>query len=112
MKVDDIDINIGGPSGQTLDDVIDVLRGRVGTKVIIRVQRRGLREPFDLTLTREEILPQNVKREMLENQIGYIKISNFTGRTNAEFKTAITELHEEGMTALILDLRDNPGGLA
>lgn len=111
MKVDDIDINIGGPSGQTLDDVIDILRGRVGTKVIIRVQRRGLREPFDLTLTREEILPQNVKREMLENQIGYIKISNFTGRTNAEFKTAITELHEEGMTALILDLRDNPGGL-
>ncbi len=111
VKVDDIPIDIGGPSGQTLDDVIDILRGRVGTKVIIRIQRRGLREPFDLTLTREEILPQNVKRGMLENQIGYIKISNFTGRTNAEFKTAITELHEEGMTGLILDLRDNPGGL-
>ena len=111
MEVDDIPIDIGGPKGQTLDDVIDILRGRVGTKVIIRVQRRGLREPFDLTLTREEILPQNVKRGMLENQIGYIKISNFTGRTNAEFKTAITELHEEGMTGLILDLRGNPGGL-
>ena len=111
VKVDDTAIDIGGPLGQTLDDVIDILRGRVGAKVTIMVQRRGLREPFELTLTREEILPQNVKRGMLENQIGYIQISNFTGRTNAEFKTAITELHEEGMTALILDLRDNPGGL-
>ena len=110
-EVNDIRIDIGSPSGQTLEDVIDMLRGRVGTKVKIKVQRRGLRESFELTLTREEILPENVKRGMLENQIGYIKISNFTGRTNAEFKTAITELHEEGMTALILDLRDNPGGL-
>lgn len=56
-------------------------------------------------------MPENVKRGMLENQIGYIKIRNFTGRTNAEFKTAITQLQDEGMTALILDLRDNPGGL-
>lgn len=111
IRVDDIQIDIGGVSGQTLPDVIDILRGRVGTKVKIAVQRRGLREPFDVTLTREEILPQNVQRGMLENQIGYIKISNFTGRTNAEFKTAITELHEEGMTGLILDLRNNPGGL-
>ena len=110
-EVNDIPIDIGSPSGQTLEDVIDILRGRVGTKVNIKVQRRGLREAFDLTLTREEILPENVKRGMLDNQIGYIKISNFTGRTNAEFKTAITELHEEGMTGLILDLRDNPGGL-
>ena len=111
IKVDDIRLDIGGASGQTLEDVIDILRGRVGTKVKIIVQRRGLPEPFELTLTREEILPENVKRGMLENQIGYIKIRNFTGRTNAEFKTAITQLQGEGMTALILDLRDNPGGL-
>ncbi len=111
IKVDDIRLDIGGASGQTLEDVIDILRGRVGTKVKIIVQRRGLPEPFELTLTREEILPENVKRGMLENQIGYIKIRNFTGRTNAEFKTAITQLQDEGMTALILDLRDNPGGL-
>ena len=111
IKVDDVLIDIGGPKGQTLDDVIDILRGRAGTKVTITVQRRGLREPFDVTLEREVILPQNVKSGMLENRIGYIQIDNFTGRTNTEFKTAITELHEEGMTALILDLRNNPGGL-
>jgi carboxyl-terminal processing protease len=110
-KVDNILIDIGGPSGQTLHDVIDILRGRVGTKVKITVQRRGLQVPFDVTLTREEVLPHSVRKGMLENQIGYIQITSFTGRTNAEFKTAITELQDEGMAALILDLRDNAGGL-
>ena len=111
VKVGDVSIDIGGPAGQTLADVIDILRGRVGTKVTITVRRRGLQELFDVTLTREEILPQSVKKEMLENQIGYIQIESFTGRTNAEFKKAITELQEEEMTALILDLRNNAGGL-
>ena len=111
IKVGDVSIDIGSPSGQTLADVIDILRGRVGTKVTITVRRRGLQESFDVTLTREEILPQSVKKEMLENQIGYIQIESFTGRTNAEFKKAITELQEEEMTALILDLRNNAGGL-
>ena len=111
VKVGDIPINIGGPAGQTREDVIDILRGRVGTEVTITVQRRGLRESFNVTLTREEILPHSVKKTTLDDQIGYIKINSFTGRTNAEFKTAITELQEEGMKALILDLRDNAGGL-
>ena len=112
VKIGDVSIDIGGPAGQTPYDVIDILRGRVGTKVTITVRRRGLQESFDVTLTREEILPQSVEKEMLENQIGYIQIKkSFTGRTNAEFKKAITELQEEEMTALILDLRDNAGGL-
>ena len=111
VKVDDVRIDIGGPGGQTRDDVIDILRGRVGTTVTITVQRRGLQESFDVTLTREEILPQSVRKKMLENRIGYVQIDSFTGRTNAQFKAAISELQEEGMTALILDLRDNAGGL-
>ena len=112
VKIGDVSIDIGGTAGQTPYDVIDILRGRVGTKVTITVRRRGLQESFDVTLTREEILPQSVEKEMLENQIGYIQIKkSFTGRTNAEFKKAITELQEEEMTALILDLRDNAGGL-
>ncbi|MDE0297718.1 MAG: S41 family peptidase [Candidatus Poribacteria bacterium] len=111
VKVGDVKLDIGGPGGQTRDDIIDILRGRVGTKVTITIQRRGLREQFDVTLTREEILPKSVRKGMLENQIGYIQISSFTGRTNAEFKTAISQLQDGGMTALILDLRDNAGGL-
>ena len=112
-KVDGEAIHIG-TGGQTLLDVVDVLRGIVGTEVTITVQRRGHPEPFDVTLTREEIEITSVEQTMLEDGIGYIKIENFTGRTVEEFRGALDTLlnAEDGtMKALILDLRDNPGGL-
>ena len=92
----------------------DILRGLIGTEVTVTVQRRGYSEPFDVTLIREEIKIESVRETRLEDGIGYIKIENFTGRTVEEFKKALNTLldTEDGaMTALILDLRDNPGGL-
>ena len=112
-KVDGEPIHIT-PGGQTLAEVVDVLRGLVGTEVTVAVQRRGHSEPFDVTLVREEIKISSVEQTMLEDGIGYIKIENFTGRTVEEFKKALKTLldPEDGaMTALILDLRHNPGGL-
>jgi carboxyl-terminal processing protease len=112
-KVDGEPIHIS-PGGQTLAEVVDVLRGLVGTEVTVAVQRRGHSEPFDVTLVREEIKISSVEQTMLEDGIGYIKIENFTGRTVEEFKKALKTLldPEDGaMTALILDLRHNPGGL-
>ncbi len=112
-KVDGEPIHIG-TGGQTLLDVVDVLRGIIGTEVTITVQRRGHPDPFDVTLTREEIEISSVEKTMLADGIGYIKIENFTGRTVEEFRKALHTLlnAEDGtMRALILDLRDNPGGL-
>lgn len=112
-KVDGEPIHISA-GGQTLAEVVDILRGLVGTEVTITVQRRGYSEPFDVTLIREEIKISSIEQTMLEDGIGYIKIENFTGRTVEEFKKALKTLlaPEDGpMTALILDLRDNPGGL-
>ena len=112
-KVDGEPIHISA-GGQTLSEVVDILRGLVGTEVTVTVQRRGYSDPFDVSLIREEIKISSVEHTMLEDGIGYIKIENFTGRTVEEFKKALKALldAEDGaMTALILDLRHNPGGL-
>ena len=100
--------------GQTLSEVVDVLRGLIGTEVTITVQRRGYSEPFDVTLIREEIKITSVEKTVLEDGIGYIKIENFTGRTVEEFRQALDTLlntNDEPMKGLILDLRHNPGGM-
>ncbi len=112
-KVDGEPIHISA-GGQTLSEVVDILRGLIGTEVTVTVQRRGHSEPFDVTLIREEIKIYSVEHTMLEGGIGYIKIENFTGRTVEEFNKALKTLldvEDEAMTALILDLRHNPGGL-
>jgi carboxyl-terminal processing protease len=112
-KVDGEPIHISA-GGQTLSEVVDILRGIVGTPVTVTIQRRGHSDPFDVTLTREEIKIESVRETMLEDGIGYIKIESFTGRTVEEFKQALETLldtEDAAMKALILDLRHNPGGL-
>ena len=112
-KVDGDPIHISA-GGQTLSEVVDTLRGIVGTEVTVTVQRRGHSEPFDVTLVREEIPIRSVRQTMLEDGIGYIKVESFTGRTVEEFKKALNTLldaEDVPMKALILDLRHNPGGL-
>ncbi len=102
------------PNGQRLEDVVDILRGKVGTDVTITVRRRGISEPFNVTLTRKKIKPKSVEKTILEDGIGYILIRQFTGRSSEEFRNALTELRSDKqneMKALILDLRNNPGGL-
>ena len=102
------------PNGQRLEDVVDILRGKVGTNVTITVRRRGILEPFNVTLTRKKIKPKSVEKTMLEDGIGYILIRQFTGRSSEEFRNALMALRDDEqnkMKALILDLRHNPGGL-
>ena len=102
------------PNGQRLEDVVDILRGKVGTDVTITVRRRGISEPFNVTLTRKKIQPKSVEKAILEDGIGYILIRQFTGRSSEEFRNAVTELRSDKqneLKAIILDLRHNPGGL-
>ncbi len=114
-KVNGQRIHLSEKTGMTLDDVVDLLRDRVGTDVTITVQRKFI-DPFDVTLTRGKIPINSVKSTMLDGNIGYIQIKGFIGSrrnegTEEDFNNAIEAHEAAGMKALILDLRDNQGGL-
>ena len=96
----------------TLDEVIDKLRGKVGTDVTITILREGAAAPFDVTITRAKIVLHAVPYAgMLDKDIGYILLATFNLKTASELEDAINKLKKHGMKKLILDLRSNPGGL-
>lgn len=114
-KVNGKQIHLSEKTGMGIDDVVDLLRGGIGTEVTITVKRKFL-DPFDVTLTRGRIPISSVKSTMLENDIGYIRITGFIGSkrtegTEDEFNKALEKHKTAGMKALILDLRHNQGGL-
>jgi carboxyl-terminal processing protease len=94
-----------------MDKVVDRLRGRPGTKVVVTLFRPAAKATIELTLTREIIRVESVRDvRMLEDGIGYIQLTQFGDRTGADFKQALKQLQQQGVRALILDLRNNPGG--
>jgi len=96
----------------TVDDVRALLHGEVGTPVTLTVSRPPT-PPFDLTIVREEIQVPSVTWRVLDRalDVGYIRIKGFTERTGGETLEALRELRQAGAFSLILDLRDNYGGL-
>jgi carboxyl-terminal processing protease len=105
----------GKPISATLsfDDIAALVRGKVGTKVTISVQRSGSEALLSFTITREVINTPSVAYHILDNapQIGYIVINRFTERSGEEAQKAAQELEQKGARQMILDLRDNGGGL-
>jgi carboxyl-terminal processing protease len=98
----------------TLMDSVKRLRGPRGTKVTITIMREGITKPKDYTLVRDVIPIRSVRHELLEKHYGYIRISQFQEKTDSDFEKAMKTLEEESkgtMRGLILDLRNNPGGL-
>lgn len=99
--------------GEGIDNqkVFELLRGPKGSEVRVGVKRNGQKELLDFTIIRDKI-PQNSVdvSYMVNNEIGYIKISRFAATTYDEFKAAMDELKQQGMKKLILDLQGNPGG--
>lgn len=86
------------------------IRGEIGTPVELLIHREG-EEDKTYTITREIIKVQTVSSKMLDDKLGYIRISNFSEGTGREFKAALEGLENENMKGLILDLRQNPGGV-
>ncbi len=92
-----------------LSEFVTHIRGEEGTSVHLVVYREGVEMEFDVI--RRNLEYPTVEWDMLEDSIGYIAISEFTGSTTSQFESALDDLEEQGMEALIVDLRYNPGGL-
>ncbi|MBI3709335.1 MAG: S41 family peptidase [Proteobacteria bacterium] len=98
--------------GLTLQDAVERMRGPVNSQIKLTI-RRGTQEPFDVTLTRAKITIQSV-RWRVEGELGYVRISSFTEQTESGLKTAVQKIREQTgdrLKGLVLDLRNNPGGL-
>jgi len=95
----------------TLSDAVKKLRGPKGTKVTLTIIREGEEKPLEITIIRDIIRLKSVKHKMLEDHIGYVKILQFQERTGEDLRKALKDLEKQGMESLILDLRNNPGGL-
>lgn len=103
--------NIAG-TGLKNTDVRERLLGEKGTKVSIEVARKKANKPLDFTITRDKIPVHSVvSTYMIDDEVGYIKLTNFSRTTGQEMRSAIKELNNKGMKSLILDLQGNPGGL-
>ncbi|WP_019412640.1 S41 family peptidase [Paenisporosarcina sp. TG20] len=97
--------------GMSASEAVLLIRGEKGTSVTLSVQRGQLSEPIEITIVRDEIPIETVYAEMLEDKIAHIQITSFSNNTYDELVAAITRMEEAGMKALVLDVRQNPGGL-
>ena len=112
MKDGDIIYQVEGRdvSGMALEEISGSIKGEKGTTVAITVLRGEEREEVTLTITRDTIQAETVKTRMLEDEIGYLAISEFDSVTLEQYREGLAELTAQGMEGLIVDLRGNPGG--
>lgn len=97
----------------TMDDAVSTMRGEVGTKIKLTVQREGKEKPFDVDITRDTIKIESIKTAMYTPQIGYFRITNFQSKTDVSLREKLKKVREENkeLKGIILDLRGNPGGV-
>jgi len=115
IEAGDLIVKINGAptQGQTMQDAVDKMRGKLGEKITLTLVREG-GTPFDVTLARATIQVKSVKSQMLENSYGYIRITQFQVKTGEEVAAALAKLRKDNgkkMSGLVLDLRNNPGGV-
>jgi len=100
--------------GLTLSEAVKIMRGKPGTDIILTIVREGTDKPLKLTITRDIIKVQSVKSRLLEEDFGYVRITSFQSKTGQSLQTEINKLiteNKKDLEGLILDLRNNPGGV-
>lgn len=106
LMVDDIQA-----TSMELSALVKQIRGEEGTQVHLEIYRESANETLEFDVERRNVELRSVSGELLDNNIGYIQISEFQSKTAEQFEEVLGELEEQGMEGLVVDLRDNPGGL-
>ena len=107
VKINEIQVQ-----GKSLSEAVDLMRGPVGSGIELTVRRRGEKKALTFNIVREIIQIQSVKADLLEKNIGYIRLTSFNENSGSQFKKEIQKLEKnKNIKSYILDLRNNPGGL-
>ena len=106
IKVDGVDV-----SGANFEDAVSMMRGTPGTRVTLTIFREFNNQTFEREIIRDEVEVPTVEHRMLDDEVGYIRITNFDRQTHPQFMHALGNLKQQGMQGLVIDVRNNPGGL-
>ncbi|MGN0367312.1 MAG: S41 family peptidase [Wujia sp.] len=113
LQAEDIIVEVDGTAitDQELSVVVDMIRGEEGTTAHLKIYRQGESDYLEFDVPRRVVENYTVSSEMLDEQVGYLEITQFNDNTAKEFIEAFEECQDKGAQAMIIDLRDNPGGL-
>jgi carboxyl-terminal processing protease len=109
IKLDDKSVK-----GMTLNDAVKLMRGKPGSAINLQILRKGKDTPFDVTIKRAQIKSQSVKAKLIQEGYGYLRVTQFQERTGEDVAKSINQLFSENkkpLNGIILDMRNNPGGL-
>lgn len=113
LKKDDVIVSADGTDATSMEltDFVKLIRGEEGTTVHLEIYRPSTEETLEFDVERKNVELPSVSSQMLENNIGYIQISEFQGKTAEQFESALSSLKDQGAQSLIVDVRGNGGGL-
>ncbi|SEG79250.1 S41 family peptidase [Marinobacterium lutimaris] len=107
IKLDDTPVQ-----GMPLNEAVELMRGEIGSEIVLTIVRDGIEKPFEVTLVRDAIKVASVKNRLLEPGYGYLRLTQFQLNTAEDMRKAINEMQQEQpLEGLVLDLRNNPGGV-